>query len=72
MISFLPHYLEGLFGILAGESRDFRLKVRMMTGSARDAKFHMHMLRRHRSVWRACWTTFGVLHQIVQSGHSKQ
>ena len=27
MISFLPHYLEGLFGILASENRDFRLKV---------------------------------------------
>ncbi|CAE7191357.1 VAC14 [Symbiodinium natans] len=27
MISFLPHYLEGLFGILASENRDFRLKA---------------------------------------------
>jgi len=27
MIAFLPHYLEGLFGILASDNRDFRLKA---------------------------------------------
>jgi hypothetical protein len=27
MIAFLLHYLEGLFGILASDNRDFRLKA---------------------------------------------
>ncbi|CAK9027241.1 Protein VAC14 homolog, partial [Durusdinium trenchii] len=27
MIAFLPHYLEGLFGILASDNRDFRMQA---------------------------------------------
>ena len=34
MIAFLPHYLEGLFGILASDNRDFRLKAFILAARA--------------------------------------
>ena len=55
MISFLPHFLEGLFSILASENRNFRMEVSS----------------RPRHVWRASGATSNALLLTAQSGHSR-
>ena len=68
MISFLPHFLEGLFSILASENRNFRMEVSSwsLAGIADSLS-----VARPRHVWRASGATSNALLLTAQSGHSR-